>query len=161
MNDLKFAIDMELDGEKYYRQQAEINKNNSLYTVCLLLAADEKKHAQILTDKLNEKSWQLIDTDTLSKAKNIFEGIGDIKIEGKEKASQLDFYKLASEMEKQSIDLYTKYFSKAEGVKEKELFEYLIRQEKQHFEVLDELALLLRHAEDWVENAEFGNREEY
>ncbi len=161
MNDLKFAIDMELDGEKYYRQQAEINKNNSLNTVCLLLAADEKKHAQILTDKSNEISFQLIETDTLSKAKNIFEGIGDIKIEGKEKASQLDFYKIASELERKSIDLYTKYLSEAEGVKEKELFEYLIGQEQQHFAVLDELVLLLRHAEDWVENAEFGIREEY
>ena len=161
MNDLEFAINMEHDGENYYRQQAEINKNNSLNTVCLLLAADEKKHAQILTDKSHEISSQLIETDTLSKAKNIFEGVGGIKIEGKEKAGQLDFYKIASEMEKQSIELYTKYLSKAEGPDEKELFEFLIGQEKQHYAVLEELVLLLRHAEDWVENAEFGIREEY
>ncbi|UWG96598.1 ferritin family protein [Dehalobacter sp. DCM] len=161
MNDLKFAITMELDGEKYYRQQAEINKNNSLYTVCLMLANDEKNHARFLTDTLNKKFYQLVDTTTLSTAKNIFQGMSDIQIAGKEIASQLDFYRIALEKEKQSIDFYTKYYAKAEGAKEKELFEYLIRQEKQHFEVLNELVSLLSHAEEWVENAEFGIRKEY
>jgi len=161
MNDFKFAIDMEHDGEKYYRQQAEINKNNSLHPVCLMLADDEKKHARILTDKMNENPCQLIDTNTLTRAINIFEGIGDIKIEGIETASQLDFYRIASDKEKQSIELYTKYLFQAEDSREKELFEYLIGQEEQHFAVLNELATMLRHTEDWVENAEFGLRKEY
>lgn len=161
MNDLKFAIDMELDGEKYYREQAEINKNNSLHSVCLMLAADEQNHARILIDKSNEKSFQLVDTDTLSGVKNIFEGIGDIKADDQETASQLDFYRIASDKEKQSIDLYSKYLAKAEGQQEKELFEFLIMQEQRHFAVLDELASLLRQADEWVENAEFGIRKEY
>lgn len=161
MNDLKFAIDMEHDGEKYYRQQAKINKNNSIRTVCLMMAEDEKKHAQILADKMNEKPFQLIDTGTLSKAKNVFEGKGDIKVEGKATPSQLDFYRTALDMEKQSIDLYTEYLSKADGVKEKELFEYLIQMEKQHFDLINELVIMLGHAEQWVEFAEFGVRKEY
>ena len=37
MNIFKFAIDMELDGLKYYREQAEVNKNNMLYPVCQML----------------------------------------------------------------------------------------------------------------------------
>ena len=161
MNDLEFAIDMEYDGEKYYKQQAEINKDNSLHAVCLMLAADEQNHAMILTAKLNEKAFQLKDTDTLSEAKSIFEGIGDIKAEDKETASQLDFYRIASEKEQQSIDLYTRYLAKAEGAEEKALFEFLIAQEQKHFAVLDELALLLSRAEEWVENAEFGIRKDY
>ncbi len=161
MNDMKFAIQMELDGEKYYTQQAEINKNNSLNTVCLMLAADEKNHARILTEKMNEIPWELTETKILARVRNVFEGIGDIKTEVKETASQLDFYRIASNIEKQSIDLYTKYLSKAEGTKEKELFEYLIEQEKQHFTVLDELALLLSHAEEWSQSPEFTSRPEY
>jgi len=161
MNDLKFAIDMELDGEKYYRQQAEMNKNSSLRSVCLMLAEDEKMHAKILTGKMNEKPWEFIDTGTLSRAKNIFEGIGDIKIEEKELVSQFDFYRIATEKEKKSIDLYTEYKSKAYEDKEKELFDFLIKQEEQHYAVLDELSAMLRRTQDWVENAEFGIRKEY
>ena len=161
MNSWKFAIDMELEEEKYYREQADINKDNSLNVVCLMLAEDEKKHAQILTDKMDKKSFQLIDAQTLSKAKNIFDGIGDIKIEDKEIASQLDFYRIATEKEKQSIDLYKEYLLKAVESEEKELFEYLIKQEENHYEVLDNIATLLIKPEEWVENAEFGIRKEY
>ena len=48
MNSIEFAINMELDGVKYYTEQAEINKDNSLNTVFLLLAKDEGNHARIL-----------------------------------------------------------------------------------------------------------------
>lgn len=161
MNDLKFAIEMELDGQKYYLEQAQINKDNNLHSVCLMLAADEKEHARILTERMNEDSGQLPESNILSKAKNIFEDVPDIKIEGKSPSNQTDFYATAAKMEKESIDLYTQYLSKAQGVKEKELFEYLIEQEKQHFAVLDELAAWLRRADEWVEDAEFGKREEY
>jgi len=161
MNDLKFAIEMEHDGEKYYRKQAEINKNNSIGTACLMMAEDEKKHAKILIDKMNEKPFQLIDTDTLAKAENVFKGRGDIKIEGKATPSQLDFYRTTLDMEKQSIDLYAGYLAKADGVKEKGLFEFLVKQEKQHFDLIEELVTLLGHAEQWVEFAEFGVRKEY
>ncbi|MFA7673566.1 MAG: ferritin family protein [Clostridia bacterium] len=161
MNDLKFALKMELDGQKYYRQQAKLNANNELNSVCLMLAEDEKNHARILADKMGGKPYRLIDTEILTKAKNVFEGIGDIRFAGKEKASQLDFYRIAYGKEQQSIDLYTEYLKKAESADEKELLEYLVRQEKQHYAVLDELATLLSHAEEWVENAEFGIRKEY
>lgn len=161
MNVLEYAIKMELDGEKYYREQAQINKNNKLYTVCLMLAEDEKNHARILNQKLNEMVYELASIDTLAKAKNIFEDLGNLKMETKEVLSQLDFYSIAQEKEKQSINLYKDFLDKATNNQEKELFEYLIGQERQHYEVLEELVMLLRRAEEWVEAAEFGTRKEY
>lgn len=161
MNDLKFAIEMELDGQKYYLEQAEINKDNNLHSVCLMLAADEKEHARILTERMNADSGPLTESDILSKTKNIFEDRDDVKVDGKATATQTEFYAIAAKMEKESIDLYTKFLSRAKTAKEKELFQYLIEQEKQHFAVLDELDAWLRRAYEWVEDAEFGIREEY
>ena len=161
MNALEFAIKMEQDGEEYYTEQAEINKDNALHSVCLMLAEDEKNHAKILTDKANQLPWQLGDSNILSNTKNIFEETDGIKANGKPAVKQIDFYTIASEKEQQSIDLYTTYLSKAQSPEEKELFEYLIGQEKQHFAVLDMLASWLRRADEWVESAEFGIREEY
>jgi len=161
MNDLQFAIQMEHDGEKYYTQQAEINKDNNLHAVCLMLAADEKEHARIISDIADKNSFRLADTNTLTKAKNVFKDIGNIKIGWKATATQTDFYRIAWGMEQQSIDLYTAYFIKAQGAEEKALFEYLIEQEKQHLALLNELADWLRRADEWVESAEFGIREEY
>jgi len=45
---LKFAIQMELDGERYYLEQAELNKDNNLRPVFVMLAGEERKHAEIL-----------------------------------------------------------------------------------------------------------------
>ena len=161
MNSIEFAINMELDGVKYYTEQAEKNKTNSTSTVFLLLAKDEGNHAGILQNKFNELEYELIDSNTLTESKNVFKGIGDFKNEIKEIPNQLDIYRIASKKEKQSIDLYKKFLSEATDDKEKELFEYLIKQERGHFAILEELVLLINRPNEWVEAAEFGIREEY
>jgi rubrerythrin len=161
MKALEFAIQMEQDGEQYYLKQAEINRENVLYSVCIMLADDEARHAKILTKWKERQTSELPDSDTLQKAKNVFSGIGDIEMAVKPIPSQLDFYRFASEKEEQSIALYSELLSKAKDKQEIELFEYLIGQEKQHFEVLDNLATLLRHTEEWVESAEFGLRKNF
>jgi rubrerythrin len=161
MNTLKFAIKMELDGEKYYMEQAKLNENNSLYTVCFMLAEDERNHALILSNKLKGLDYVLKDSSLLSKTKNIFTDIGNIEIKEKKRLSQLDFYRIALEKEKQSIDLYRDFLSNAKDEREKELFEYLVKQEEQHFAFFEELVFLLKNAEQWVESAEFGLRGRY
>ena len=161
MNALEYAINMEHDGEKYYTEQAERNRNNSLHTVCSMLANDENRHARLLIKKAGDLPYDLVNMDACSATKNIFKDIGDFKSEIKTMPSQLDFYAMALEKEKQSIDLYTDFLCKSGSDDEIKLFEFLIRQEKQHYEIFDELVTLLSHAEDWVENAEFGIRKEY
>ncbi len=61
---------------------------------------------------------------------------------------------------KKSIDLYEKLLVESADGGEKELFRYLVGQEKEHFTMLDELVTMLRHAEEWVESPEFGLRKE-
>lgn len=164
MKALEFAINMEKDGEKYYREQAEVNSYNSLYTVCLLLAEEEKNHALLLNDMQNNVATEIGEIDSLQQIKSIFKDIGNFKSEIKELPTQLEFYTMALEKEKQSIDLYKNLLSQATEDDENELFEYLVQQEMRHYDILDELILRLSHAEDWVESAEFGlwsNRGEY
>lgn len=160
MNTLEYAIKMELDGEKYYRGQAEINKDNPLHIVCNLLAEEEKNHAQILENKKSNSAYQLINTDFLSNANNVFTDAKGIEMQETDYPSQLDFYRIASDMEKESIDLYQKFLSDATEDKEKKLFEFLLYQEKQHFEALEEMSRLLQNAEWWIESPEFGRRRE-
>lgn len=161
MNTLEYAIKMELDGEQYYREQAEINRDNGLYAVCVMLANDEAHHAKILKSRLSRQPIEMPDSATLQKAKSVFKDVGDIEMAEKPTPSQLDFYRFASEKETQSIALYSELLTKAEDKEDVEVFEYLINQEKQHFEALDNLASLLRNAEEWVESAEFGTRKDF
>jgi len=161
MNCIEFAINMELDGEEYYKEQATINKDNSLKAVFLVLAKDEESHARILKNKLKELSYNLQDNNTISEVKNVFEGIEDYKKEISILPVQLELYKEALEKEKQSISLYEKLLSQATDDNEKKLFEYLIKQEKDHYAILEDFALLISRPDEWVEASEFGIREEY
>ena len=160
MNVLDFAINMELEGEKYYTEQAELNKNTSLKTVFLILAKDEHAHAKILQDKADNLPYELNNSDILAETTNLFKEIKDFKNEIKQIPNQLDLYRAALEKEKESINLYEKLLLEAEDDKSKSLFTFLIKQEKDHYEVLDELVLQLNKADDWVEAAEFGIRTE-
>ena len=161
MNNFEFAIKMEFDGEKYYKEQAELNKDNALSSIFQFLAKDEEHHAKTLQNKMNELAYELKDNETLIKYRNVFSGIEDLKREMKKNAIQLDSYKMAVEMEKRSIDLYERLLSEATDNKSKELFEFLVEQEEHHLEILEELVILISRPEEWVESAEFGNRKDY
>lgn len=156
MNILEFAINMEIDGEKYYNNQAEIATDKDLKNIFLILAKDENSHAKILQDKSNDLSYELKGNQTLSEAKNLFKGLKDFKNEIKQNPDQLDLYRVALEKEKESIDLYEKLLSQSEDDKSKKLFEFLIQEEKNHYTTLEELVSQLNKSNDWVESAEFG-----
>lgn len=158
MKALEFAIKMEMDGEKYYSEQAAIQHGNGLSTVFLKLAKDEKNHAQILTSKSKGLAYEL-DESALLPAKSVFRGMADYKSKVKEVPDQVDLYDVALDMEKKSIELYTKLLS--EATEDRELFEYLIKQEQGHLAIVEEIIKLVNRPNAWVEAAEFGEREEY
>jgi rubrerythrin len=160
MNSVDYAIKMEYDGEKYYREQAEINKANGLNAVCSLMAEEEKKHAIILENRKNHMGYKLVDSDFLTSAKNIYTGAKGIEVTGTKYPGQLDFYRIVCDMEQKSIDLYQKFLSAAADEEDKKLYEYLINQEKQHLEAFEEMSRLLQNAEWWIESPEFGRRRE-
>ena len=161
MNILAFAIQMELDGEKYYTKQAEMNKDNVLSTVFLMLAKDERIHAKILQNKANKESYELKQNETLSEAKNVFNDIEPLKNAIKQTPDQLDVYRLALANEKASIALYRKYSLESTDDESKKFFEYLMKQEEVHYKIIDQLVSLISRPEEWVESAEFGVRVEY
>ncbi len=155
---LNFAIEMEEQGMQYYREQAEKNRENSLYIVFNRLAEDEKHHAALIKNKLNHLPYQP-EGSVMSTAKNIFDGLPNFKVNAKSNPEQLDVYRMALEMEKQSIDLYKKLLSKSKD--DKDLFEFLIAQEERHYEIMELLVKLVGRPNEWVESAEFGIREDY
>lgn len=158
MNTLDYAISMELDGEKYYREQALLNQDNELFTVCNLLAEEEKRHAELLALKKQNLPYTLRASEFLENAKNIYTGSKGIVAEKSQAPNQHDFYRSVCDMEQKSIDLYQGLLSEAENDEEKQLFEYLIKQEKQHLEAFEDMSRMLENASWWVESAEFGLR---
>lgn len=161
MNVLAVAIAMEVDLEQYYLEQAQVNKDNSLNQIFTMLASDERKHADILRNKSEELNYELKATETLVESKKIFKEMEDFDLEIKDMPSQLDAFKLALDMETKSIEAYEKLLAETEDEEAKEIFEFLIEQEKEHYKIVEQLVIHLNRPNDWVEDAEFGIRKDY
>lgn len=162
MTALEFAIQMELDGEKYYLEQAEKNKDNNLYTVFKILADEERVHAEILEKHAKEIEYEMDESAAYTEFQNVFVSLDDFNVETKTAPDQLDGYRLALQKEQESIDLYEKMLAEAKRDEDRALFEFLVEQEKIHYQVFDDIIQHLIKAEQWVEDAEFGRRmEEY
>lgn len=119
MEILDYAIKMEMDGEKFYLELAERNKDNKLNVVFKSLASDEAHHAKIIKDKKHGITTSL-DGGAQATIKNVFSG-SDFKIESSS-PEQVDAYKGALDKEQESIDLYKKLLSESD--KDKKLFTF-------------------------------------
>lgn len=161
MNSMDFAINREIEGEKYYRAQALLNTDNFLAVIFVALAEDENKHANILQNKEKEISYELEESRIFSIYKNSFASMDMINRKNENKLAQLEVYRAALEIEKESIDLYKEFLSEAKNEVEKNLFQYLIKEEEKHFQILEDIVFLVNRPEEWIESAEFGLREEY
>jgi rubrerythrin len=159
MNTIDFAISMELEGQKYYLDLAELNKDNELHKVFLLLADSEKQHAELLKKYKKNEALSLEDQFVQPEFKSVFKDLKQFRNE--HSAKQLDAYRMACEQEEKSINLYKDMKSKANSVLEAELYDYLIRQEEEHLILFEELVKMVTRPEEWVESAEFGIREDY
>lgn len=162
MTSIEFAISLEVEGEKYYKRQAELNKDNFLNSVFTILAKEEQRHAKILQDLIGSKKYELDNDVSLNEIDNIFLGLKDFAISlTDESEKQLAVYEEALIKEKQSIDLYEELLMKSTTEQDKKIFNYLIAQEQQHHRLFTEIIALVSRPKEWVESAEFGIREEY
>jgi hypothetical protein len=140
---------------KVISQKPIILKNHQLITVVLLILSVLSVVLAILLPDA------LFVSTALTKAEKIFNDGEFIKSETFDIPRQRDVYESALRKEQESIDLYKEMKNEAKDPKEKEIFELLIKQETEHYNVFEGLIELLTKAEDWVESAEFGNREDY
>ena len=161
MNIFDFAILMENDIERFYKEQAERNKDNSLSTVFLMLAKEEENHANILRANADKLTLPMEDNNILNVSQSIFNDIKPLKSSLRDLPTQLDLYHYALEKEEESVELYKDLHQKATSDKSKTVFTYLIKQEETHCIILEELVKLVERPEAWVESPEFGEREDY
>lgn len=161
MDVLQFALEMELEGERYYRRQSEMYAKTPLKTVFDILAKDEAKHAEILRSKMDGTAYELKVQEQLTNRKNLFVGLKDYKPLAEERPDQAELYHAALEIEQRSIDLYTDLRAKAADAQTRALFDFLVQEESRHHQILEDVFRFVNRPNEWVESAEFGLREEY
>ncbi|QIB70045.1 ferritin family protein [Aminipila butyrica] len=159
MNSIERAIKLEIDGRNFYLQQAESATNNGLKSIFHTLAEEERIHAQILQNKAEALSYELV--DTYAEIKNLFLEIEEYRDLIALAPDAVDAYSTALENERRSISLYTEMLKEATNEEERQVINFIIEQEKGHEKMMEQLVEMVSRPREWVESAEFGIREEY
>lgn len=159
MDIFKYAINLETEGEKFYRELAEKTNHTGIKNIMNMLADDELKHKKIFENLKNDYKVVYAPTEILSKAKSIFKGIKAEDFLNSSK--ELAIYEKALEFEQKSINIYKEELNKQEDIIPIELLLELIEEEKKHYNLVDNIIKLLKRPEEWVESAEFNHLEKY
>jgi len=160
MDIFEYAMQMEKDGEQYYRTLIEQIQNKGLKTIFNSLADDELKHYKVI-EKMRDEASEMAETTILTDAQNIFQEMKESGQSFDFDVKQIDIYRQAQQVEQKSRDFY---LDKADEVKEayqRELFLKLAEEEKKHYFILENIIEFVSRPETWLENAEFYHLEEY
>lgn len=161
MHSIDYAIRTEADGARYYSEQAEKNQGTTLQKVFEALAEEELEHEIILKRILSDTFSEIPENGKCRDIHSLYCDFSGFEDEIRDNPHQADVYRVARDMEQKSIDLYEKMASEAKNDIEKTVLNYLLIQEKEHYQIMDELCIRIGRPEEWVESAEFGEREEY
>ncbi|MFC1604653.1 ferritin family protein [Planctomycetota bacterium] len=160
MNIFDYALQMEKDGESYYREIAQKTSNEGLQTILTMLADEEFKHYQAI-DRMRQDKYQMTDTTVLDESKSIFIEMKEQGERFEPEQEQAELYKRAQEIEKKSQQFYHEKARQADIDDQKKLFERLAKEEEKHYFLLENIIAFVSRPKQWLENAEWYHLEEY
>ena len=159
MNVFDIAMQMEKEGAEFYRDLASKATTKGLKTIFTMLAEDEVKHQNTFLALKNGSVPMMVASQLTDNAETVFKGFKkkDFLAESK----HVDLYERALEVELKSIEFYSEQLQEIDSKEIRKAVEAIITEERRHYDLIDDIVMMLDRPNSWVENAEFGVREEY
>lgn len=165
MNIYQFAMQMEKDGENYYRLLAKESTVPGLARIFLMLADEEVKHYNVI-ERLSRKESNppLVAARILENVKNVFVTMQvakeDLRIDTTKAASE---YRKACAIEEMSQKFYLEKAGLVEDGYERQIFLRLAKEEGNHLRIMENIVEFVSRPEpgNWLENAEWHHLNEY
>ena len=164
-----FAMQMEKNGENYYRELEQKCKNKGMKKVFAMLAEEEEKHYQIIK-QIREKTIlpEVAESEVLTDVKNIFQQMKEDKLNFEQgfyvdTTEETNAYRKARDIEETSRNFY---LEKAEEETDKQselILRMLAREEDKHYRIMDNIVEFVSRPEpgNWLENAEWHHLDNY
>jgi len=154
------AIYLEATAEANYREAAQKTHDRSASKILELLADEEGEHAKTLRGM--SVVTNLESSDVIEEAKMWVRGV----IEGGLQSISSDkglpsVLRRAMDLEQMTEAFYREQATTAENAAVVDLFETLANIEREHFLFVGSLVEYFERPNEWIENAEFGLRDEY
>lgn len=162
MNVFEYAMQMEKDGEAYYRDLADKCKIEGIKKILILLADDEVGHYKAFKKLNDQLSPEVRETVVLTSAKTIFAEMKESNAEFQAAdMSEIDLYKKAIDVEIKSAAFYKEKAEEVNNTEAKDAFLKIAKDERKHQHLLENMVEFLGRPKTWVEAAEFVHLEEY
>jgi rubrerythrin len=161
MNILEFAREKEQFSIDLYTQLSGRAAYEGLKNVFAMLAEEEKKHYQVVTDMMKKAPVHVLETPILMDASKTF-----VKMkEGAEHFvfpdSEIEAYKKARNYEEESRQFYLAQASEATDPEEKDVLKRLAEEEHKHLVLLDNICDFVVRPLYYLENAEINHLQHY
>jgi rubrerythrin len=157
MDILEFAKKLEREGEAYYSHLAQTASSKAIAGIFTLLSHEEHYHYTIF------ESWKKeipnappIESSILGKAKEVFAELAKSETPLAEVSGGPQAYAKALELEQKSIAYYSDAQTKTYMPEHRTLFKFLIKEEKKHAVLMENLIEFAKRPSEWLENAEFS-----
>jgi len=161
---LKFALKFEMDGYKFYTKASKKTKNVLGKEMFKYIAEEEMKHVEmvkaIYENLKKTKKWPQASKGRKKEKKKIsFETIfTSLKEEIKEildiNPSDIEAVKIAKDMEIDGYKFYQKRAEQTDNPLEREFYQQLVKEESNHYEVLNNTYEYLSNPGDWFSKKE-------
>jgi rubrerythrin len=161
MDIFAYAMQMEKDGERFYREIALKAGSIGIRRILTMLADEEVRHYRAIERMQQGRSEPMEDTYLLDNAKNVFVQMKEEGVEFDADPEQIELYQKAQEIEQRSRQFYEEKAGQAERDDQRLLFEKLAAEEAKHYFLLENLIEFVSRPEQWLENAEWFHLEEY
>lgn len=160
---VKFALQLEQDGLKMYRDFAEKSSDPFGKKTFEGLAEDELDHIELLQKVYSRSGIKEVEEivarsksePVRQRFKTIFQAAGEEARQRTEAdSSDTEAMRIAMDFEKRGYDLYKEAEEKADGEVEKAVFKHLTQMERRHFELLQETLEYLNDTGNWFQKNE-------
>lgn len=151
-------MNVEKDGERYYRELVAKTDNVGLQSILTMLADEEVKH-YIVFEKMSKN--QIIPTqpkvDIFQHSQNIFQTMKNENQLPSFTQDQIELYKSAFRSEVNSYKFYREKALMLEEGEQKDAFLRIAEEERTHMVLLENLIEYISAPETWIESAEFNH----
>jgi len=158
MNVYDYAMNVEKDGERYYRELASKTDDVGLQSILNMLAEEEAKH-YIVFEKMSKN--QVIPTqpkvDIFQHSQNIFQKMKNENQLPSFTEDQIELYKSAFRSEESSYKFYTEKALMLDIGEQRDAFLRIGEEERTHMVLLENLIEYISAPETWIQSAEFNH----
>jgi len=160
MNIEDYAMELEKEGERFYRRLSETAPNSGLIKIFNWLAEEEVKHYFLFKKMKEGMVSEVQPSDILFSAKELFKKLAEEKSFDFGE-TQVSLYRDAQKVEKKSEDFYLQTAESTPDLQKKTMLLKIANEEKKHFFLLEKIIDFVSRPQRWLENAEFNQLEEY